>query len=947
MSRAAVTCARDEHEVGPEERTDLINRDEEKRALDLLVSAASEGHSGSLVLRGEPGIGKTMLLDYAVNRASGMQVARVTGVESEMELGFAAVHQLLIPFLPALSHLPAPQREALSSALGLADVVVPDRFMVGLAILTLLADVASERPLLVVIDDAQWLDQVSAEVLAFVARRVYADSIAFLFAVREPGERRMPLEGLTEVRVSGLPDGPARDLLASVAEGPLDYAVGARIVAETRGNPLALIELSAELTEGQLTGSSVIPEPLPVGSQLQRRFLRQVRALPAETQALLLLAACDPSGDVNLLSRAAEGLGLTVSAAVPAETQRLLTVAPRVEFRHPLIRSAIYHGASVTRRRQAHRALAAATDPERDADRRAWHLAGAAMAPDEQVAAELEHSAERARRRGGYAASAAFLARAAELTPDPGGRSARRLAAAADELVAGAPGRAQALLEQATPELRGPLERAMAQRLEGTIRMTLGQGHETLPVLLAAAQALVPLDLRLGRDALLEAMEAAIFFRRPGSIEEPRLVALAAGEATLASGFEQTTADLLLDGFTARFTGGYRAAVPHFRRVVTALRAGGDVRWFMLGCLAAGELWDLDAWHALATRWVQLCRENGALTTLPIALQLLAGAEVAAGRLSGIDAMNAEAAEISAATGNPGLIGTEARGQDLLSAWRGHAQDTRAAVEAHERELIEQGQGGGFIVGEYALTVLEIGLGHYQAALPHAVRVYHDDVLFGCFVLPEMVEAATRVGDHQAAAAALDRLTERATASGTTWALGLLARSQALLAGDGTAEDRYREAIDHLRTSRARPDLARTYLLYGEWLRWRGRRSDASAQLRAGLDIFNELGMRAFAERAGNELRASGERVGRMTQESPDGFGAREALTPQEERIARLVAEGASNPDVAAQLFLSSSTVDYHLRKVFRKLGVVSRTQLAHAIRAQDNPEGPLPKAPG
>ena len=682
----------DEHEVGPEERTDLINRDEEKRALDLLVSAASEGHSGSLVLRGEPGIGKTMLLDYAVNRASGMQVARVTAVESEMELGFAAVHQLLIPFLPALSHLPAPQREALSSALGLADVAVPDRFMVGLAILTLLAGVASERPLLVVIDDAQWLDQVSAEVLAFVARRVYADSIAFLFAVREPGERRMPLEGMTEVRVSGLPDGAARDLLASVAEGPLDNAVGARIVAETRGNPLALIELSAELTEGQLTGSSVIPEPLPVGSRLQRRFLRQVRALPAETQALLLLAACDPSGDVNLLSRAAEGLGLTVSAAVPAEMQRLLTVAPRVEFRHPLIRSAIYHGASVTRRRQAHRALAAATDPEQDADRRAWHLAGAAMAPNEQVAAELEHSAERARRRGGYAASAAFLARAAELTPDPGRRSARRLAAAADELVAGAPGRAQALLEQATPELSGhleramslpgPLERAMAQRLTGAIRVALGQGHGTLPVLLEAARALLPLDLRLGRDTLLEAMEAAIFFRRPGSLEEPREVALAARAAPPVPDSEQTAADLLLDGFAARFTDGYEAAVPDFRRAIAALRASADVRWFMLGCLAAGELWDLDGWHALASRWVALARQRGALTTLPVALLLLNGAEVSAGRLSATEAIHQEAADISAATGNPGLMGTAPRRDDLLSAWRGREAETRAEAGA-------------------------------------------------------------------------------------------------------------------------------------------------------------------------------------------------------------------------------------------------------------------------
>jgi hypothetical protein len=443
------------------------------------------------------------------------------------------------------------------------------------------------------------------------------------------------------------------------------------------------------------------------------------------------------------------------------------------------------------------------------------------------------------------------------------------------------------------PEVQEPIERAMAQRLEGTIRVALGREAETLPLMLAAARVLVPLDLRLGRDALLEAMEAAIFFRRPGSIEDPRLVALAVGEATPPPGSEQTAADMLLDGFTARFAVGYAAAVPHFRRAVAALQASEDVRWFMLGCLAAGEIWDLHAWHALASRWVQLCRQNGALTILPIALQLLAGAEVAAGRLSAADAMNAEAAEISAATGNPGLLGPESGGNDLMSAWRGHAQDTRAGVEARERELRERGHGGGFIVVHYALTVLEMGLGNYQAALPHALRVYEDDVFFGCFVLPEMVEAATRAGDHEAAAAALDRLTTRATASGTPWALGLLARSRALLAGDA-ADDRYREAIDHLRTSRARPDLARTHLLYGEWLRRQRRRSDARTQLRTAFDMFHDAGMEAFADRARKELRASGERTGRVPEGSRDGPAPREALTPQEERIAWLVAEGAS-----------------------------------------------------
>jgi DNA-binding CsgD family transcriptional regulator len=916
----------------------LINRDEERHALDLLLDAANAGLSGALVLRGEPGIGKTTLLDYAVGRAGGMQVARVTAVESEMEIGFAALHQLLVPFLNRMDVLPSPQRDALGSAFGLiaAHVAAPDRFLVGLAALTLLSAAASERPLLVVVDDAQWLDDISAKVLAFVARRVDADGIALLFAVREDAGRRLPLEGLTEVRVPGLPDGDARALLAAVIDGPLDDGIAARLVAETRGNPLALVELPGALTEGHLTGGLPLPEPVPVGSLLQRRFLRQVQALPADTQALLLLAAADPSGDPALLWRAATEGGLTMEAAGPAEAERLLTLLPRVAFRHPLIRSAVYHGVPATRRRQAHRALAAASDPEFDPDRRAWHLAAASPGPDEQVAAELERCAGRASQRGGYAATAAFLARAAELTPDTGHQASRRLAAAQASLVAGTPGRALALVEQAAPSLPGPLERALAQRLTGAVRVALGQGHGTLPVVLDAARALLPLDLRLGRDTLLEAMEAAVFFRGPGSLEEPRDVARAAAAAPPASNGAQTTADLLLDGLVARFSDGYQAAAPYLSRALAALRAGMELRWFMLGCLAAGELWDLDAWHALASRWTALARQHGALTTLPIAMSLLAGAEITAGRLAATAAIHAEAVEISAATGNPGLMGTETRGDDLLSAWRGQEAETRTAVAARERESLERGHGGA-IMGHYALTILEIGLGHHHAALAHALCVYHDDGLYiGSLVLPEVVEAAVRAGDHEAATAALDRLTQRASASGTPWALGLRARSEALMAEDVNAEDRYLEALSHLGGCMARPDLARAHLLYGEWLRRQRRRTGARVQLRTAHDMFGAMGMDAFADRARAGLNAMGERLSEYGRESSTGR-PREKLTAQEERIARLVAEGAANSEAAAQLFLSPKTIDYHLRKVFRKLGITSRTQL---IKALGHPSG-------
>ena len=587
---------------GPVANTALINRDQERYAVDLLIDAAVAGLSGSLVLRGEPGIGKTTLLDYAIGRASAMQVVRVAGVESEMELSFAGLHQLLLPFLDRIDLLPLPQRDALSSAFGLivTDAAAPDQFLVGLGVLTLLSAGASQRPLLVVVDDAQWVDEVSALVLGFVARRVYAEGIAMLFAVGEPADHVLSLAGLTEVRLRGLPDADARALLASAVKGRLDDRVAGRLVAETNGNPLALVELPGELTDDHLAGGSLLPQPLPLSSLLQQRFLRQVRGLPADTQALLLLAAADPSGDPALLLRAAEGGGLSLGAAAPAEAERLLTLQPEVTFRHPLIRAAVYHGAPASQRRHAHQALAAASDPGREAERRAWHLAAAATGRDEQVAAELERCAGRASHRGGYAATAAFLTRAAELTPEAARRAGRRLVAAQAHLAAGAPGQALALVERAAPSLARPLERATAQRVTGAIRMALGQGHETLPAMMAAARALLPLDPRLGRDALLEAMEAAIFFRRPGSVEEPRQVALAARAAPPVPLSGPAAADLLLDGFTARFTDGYQEAVPHYRRAVTALQASTDLRWFMLGCLAAGELWDLDGWHALA-----------------------------------------------------------------------------------------------------------------------------------------------------------------------------------------------------------------------------------------------------------------------------------------------------------------------------------------------------------
>lgn len=910
----------------------LIGRSDEQQALLLLLDAARAGFSGSLVLRGEPGIGKTALLDYAVAQASGMQVARLAAVESDMEVSFAGLHQLLSPFLPGMDAAPAPQREALRSAFGLATTAAtaPDRFLVGLATLTLLAGTASRQPLLVTVDDAQWLDRVSAEVLAFVARRVHADGIAMVFAVREPSGRRLPLDGLDVLHLRGLPEHAARVLLTDVVDGPLDDDVAARLIAGANGNPLALLELPGELREGHLAGRLLLPEPLPVGTLLRQRFLRQVNALPAQARTLLLLAAADPAGDPALLWRAATTLGLTPDAAAAAEAERLLTVLPRVTFRHPLIRSAVYYGASASQRRQAHQALAAASDPELDRDRRAWHIAEAASGPDEQVAAELERSASRAAQRGGYPAAAAFLARAAEMTPARGQQAARRMAAAQADLAAGNPARAVKLLEQATPALGSPLELALAERLYGRVRVVLGQGHGTFPLLVEAARILLPLDSRLGRETLLEAVEAAIFFQGADSTGEASDARRAFAQAPAGGG--QTAADLLLDGLAVRFTDGYQAAAPYLRRAVTELRASTDVRWFALGCVVA--LWDLSTWHALAGRWTALARQRGNLATLPVALTLLAGAEQAIGRLDVCKALVAEAAEIAAATGNPGLIGIDTRGHDVFAALDGREAETRARVAAREREWSEHGRGGGDM-GLYALTMLEIGLGRHHAALPYALRIYHDDHLYlGAVALPEVVEAAARSGDHEVAAAALDRLTQRAHASGTPWAQGLLARCEALMAADGDVEQRYRDAFALLGESMAMPDLARAHLLYGEWLRSKRRRTEARQELRSAHDMFSTMELTAFARRAQTGLNALGEH--------PQGTGkaAREPLTAQEERIARLVAEGASNSEAAAALFLSPSTIDYHLRKVFRKLGITSRTQLVHALHDGSRQQG-------
>ena len=912
----------------------LVGRPAEREALGGLLARAAEGYSGALVLHGEPGVGKTALLDdtVAAAAATGMQTFRLTGVEAETQLGYAGLHRFLLPFADHMERLPVPQREALRSTFGLVAGPPADRFLVALAVLTLLAEVASQAPLVCVVDDVQWLDPESAVVLGFVARRLYAEHVVLLFAIREPDGQLSPLAGLPELAVGGLAEDAAMELLASLAPGPLSPAVGARIVAETGGNPLALAEVARELSPAQLAGSELLPEPLHIGGSLEQAFGRRVSLLPADTRLLLAVAAAEPAGSQALVWRAAQQLGIDPDVAASADLGGLAEIGPRVEFRHPLIRSVVYQATPLSQRRRIHQALAAGDGSE--PARVAWHLGMAAAGPDEAVAARLEHAAGQARERGGYVATVTFLSRAAELSAEDGPRARRLLAAAQAALIAGQPVRAGALLEEATPRLSGPLARAQARRLQGTIRFALGQPAEAAPVLLAAARELAPADPRGAREALLEAVEAARYAGWSASRAVLLEIAAAARATQTASASQVSATDLLLDGFAARAAAGYQASAPLLRRAIAMLSAGdlspaGGLRLLGLGCVAAADLFDDQTQHALANRWIQLARDQGALTTLPQALNYGAFAEVVAGRFDAARACLAERLEISAATGNPGVAGTASIAEVYELAWRGHETDARRVAAAATREATGAGRGAQIIFAQYALAVLELGLGNYQAALQCALGLYEDDAPHLVnYVLPDLVEAAARCGQTGLAEAALGRLAERASAAGTPLALGLLARSRALLAGDADAEQLYEEAIEHLRQCRARPQLARAHLVYGEWLRRQRRRRDAREQLRTAHEMFTSMGAEAFTERARIELLATGERARQQTA------GAAEELTPQEAQIARLVSQGDSNRDIAAQLFLSPSTVDYHLRKVFRKTGVASRTQLARTMTA-------------
>jgi DNA-binding CsgD family transcriptional regulator/tetratricopeptide (TPR) repeat protein len=907
--------------------TYLRGRRAECGVLDGLLEGVRGGRSAVLVVRGEAGVGKTALLDYLVESAPDLRSVRAAGVEAERELAFAGVHQLCGPMLDGLECLPGPQRDALRIAFGLDAGPAPDRFLVGLAVLSLLSEVAGDQPLVCMVDDVQWLDRASVQVLAFAARRLQAEAVLVIFAAREPDA---DLDGLPELMVKGLRHADARELLGSVVRWPLDERVADRIVTETRGNPLALLELPRGCSPTELAGGFGWPEVLPWPGRIRENLLRRVESLPEPTRLLLAVAAADPTGDPALMRRAAGRLGLGVEVAEQAEEAELLGtggIGGQVVFRHPRMRSAAYRAVSRSDRRKVHAALAEVTDAQTDPDRRAWHLAQAMSGPDEEVAAELERSAGRAQARGGLAAAAAFLERSVVLTAEPGRRAERTLAAAQASLQAGAFDKALDLLVRAEA---GPLDEFSSARMDllrGQIAFSSGPSGDAPPLLLKAAKRLEPLNLELARETYRSAWMAALFagrFAGAGDLAEVSRAVQALPRPARPPG----PADLVLDGLALLVTDGPAVAAPVLQRAVSALASADiseeEIRWGWLGRAAASALWDDVRWRAILGRQVQLARDAGALDQLPVDLGSLGTDAAWRGDFATAAALIAETDAVCAATG----ARSAPFAAMLTAALRGDQAEAAPLIEATIAEAEASGQGIAATYAHWAAAILNNGLGRYQEALAAARYASQETpaLYTSMWALPELVEAAVRCGNRRLAAEALERLAETTRPGGTDFGLGIEVRSRALVSEGTAAEGLYREAIDRLGRTQLRPELARAHLLYGEWLRRAGRRTDARDQLREAYEMLTAMGVGGFAGRARRELLATGENVRKRRAETAGD------LTAQEAQIARLARDGLSNPQISTQLFLSPRTVEWHLRKVFVKLGISSRRQLRGAL---------------
>ncbi len=909
----------------------LRGRRGECEVLDELLARVRKGESGVLVLRGEAGIGKTALLERLAGSASGFRVAWAAGVESEMELSHAALHQLCAPFTERIQSLPGPQRDALDIAFGRRGGDAPSRFLVGLAVLGLFSDAAEGMPLLCIVDDAQWLDEASLQTLAFVARRLGGESVAMVLAVRA-GLREDDFVQLDELVIQGLGEPDARALLASALTGPLDDRVRDRFIAEACGNPLALLELPRGLTPEEMAGGFGLPDASSLANRIEESFRRRLAPLAPSTRTLLIVASAEPVGDPVPVWRAARALG--VEPAAQGEAAEFVELGVQVRFRHPLVRSAVYRAAAPEERRRAHRALAEATDPGAEPDRRAWHRAHATPVSDEDVAAELERSAGRAKSRGGLAAAAAFLERAAELTPEPGRRAYRALAAAKSKQRAGAPDAALRLLALAEA---GPLEefdQARAQLLRAQVTFAVTRGGDAPQLLLEAAKRLEPLDGTLARETYLDAFAAALFadrLTRGSGVPEIAEAVLAADWGESSRG-PPRACDLLLDGIAVVTIDGYAAGAPTLKRALRAFRdepmSDEDaLRWLWLACRAARALGDEVTCDEFTERHVRLAREAGELSLLSIALAERFSLQLFLGNLVAAEALVVETEAVAAATGS-----RLAPQGAILAALRGEEAEATALIDAGRREVVHRGEGLWLLATEWASAFLFNGLGRYEDALAAAEQAIGHPHELGAstWAQTEFIEAAARSGHPERAAGPLRRLQEISIAAGTDWAIGVERRSRALVSDGEVAESLYREAIERLGRTRVRTSLARAHLVYGEWLRRGRRRGQAREQLRIAHGLFLDMGVANFAERARREMGATGETVRRR------GPKAREGLTAQEAQIVRLVAGGATNAEIGAQLFISPRTVEWHLRGVFMKLGISSRKELRGSSRATE-----------
>ena len=904
----------------------LYGRDLERARIGELLDRARNSRSGVLVLLGEAGIGKSALLDDARERAGDMQVLAASGVESEAQLPFAALHQLVRPVLGYLGNLPKPQAHALRGALGMEASAASDRFLVSLAVLSLLAEAAEDRPLLCLIDDAHWLDEASADALVFVARRIEAEGIVMLLSARERDVRRFDARGLSELRLDALDADAAGALLDRRAGIALSSESRQRLIRATGGNPLALMELPALLSEAQLTGGEPLLDPLPVSARVERAFLARVRELPEDTQTLLLVCATDDSGELATILSAAARLGVSPEALDPAEQAALVHVhGTKLELHHPLVRSAVYQGATLSRRRGAHGALASALDSDLEADRRAWHRAAASLEPDPSVVEDLEQAAIRARQRVGFAAASQAFERAAALTPDEHGKARRLTAAAENAWLAGRLERALVLLKRARPLASEPIQRADIDCYLGLTEMTGGTPAEACQLLFRAAEEVASLDSERALQLLNFASVASVY---AGDAAAAVAIAARARDLTVPDAPENRMLVELLSGLGAHFEGDFAGAAKDLgaalafeeeleedalaAEAVSLLRAGRAAMF--LGDDRVG----LRIHRAAAGR----ARAAGAIGLLTQILPRLVHAELAAGRWASAAANAEEGLELARETGQHDFVAYQLVILALIAAQRGDEDDCMSLAaqglelaSAHRFTLVTE-------FGHWALTALDVGLGRAADAFVRAREISLTGAVFWAGL--ERIEAAARAGETDIARDWLASFEPWAHNGRAGWARGVALHCRALLSGDEQeAEGLFNAALAAHRGA-ARPfERARTELAFGEFLRRARRRVEAREHLRAALDVFEGLGARPWTERARTELRASGQRARHRDPST------RDELTAQELQIASLVRQGLTNRDVAAQLFLSPRTVDFHLRNVFRKLEISSRTQLA------------------